>query len=169
MGIIDTYTIPFDGLKLGQHIFEFKATHEFFEAFENSVITDGDFKIELSLFKEEDMLLLDFDIDGIVKTSCDRCGDNLEVPMSFDNKTIIKFSNYPSLTDEIIVLSENAYEWNAAQLIYELITVQYPQRNVHDKNSCNKERINELEKLKPGHDKREDPRWQQLEKLKEKL
>ncbi len=140
------YTIPFVGLKVGFHEFEFEIRDAFFEELEYSIIQKGNALVKLRLEKKETMLIGEFSVSGMVFTSCDRCNDPVEVPVNGSFRLIYKFGDEVSDDETLIVLPDDSYELEVRQNIYELITVSLPSRLVHPKGECNEEMLELLQK-----------------------
>lgn len=165
------YLIPFTGLKLGIHHFEFEIEDEFFQIFEGSLVESGTAEIKLSLEKLENRLQLHVALTGAYPTLCDSCGDFLEVPIEIEDSFIVKFSNVEDDSSEnIISLPESAYELDVAPIIYELFAVALPAKMVHEEGECNQEALDRLEEINDIAEEGEDidPRWSQLKDLKNK-
>jgi uncharacterized protein len=135
------YIVPFVGLKLGFHEFEFEIHDPFFEELEYSIIQKGNALVKLKLEKKETMLIGEFSVSGSVFTSCDRCNDPVEVPVNGSFRLIYKFGGEQSDDETLIVLPNDTYELDVRQNIYELMTVSLPSRLVHPKGKCNEEMI----------------------------
>ena len=58
------FSVPFTGLKIGKHQFDFEIDNSFFDAFEYSLLKKGNLKAEVELDKQETMLILHFHIQG---------------------------------------------------------------------------------------------------------
>ena len=177
------YIIPFVGLKLGVHSFEFNVTDAFFEYFEYSIIHKGEVKVNLSLEKRETMMVGDYTINGVVEAECDRCGDNVNVEIEGDYQLVYKFDNEPSDDESLIIVYPEEFEINVMDSILELIMVSLPSRAVHEDGDCNEEMmaildeyilVNE-EEMEDSDDTSEedsendeniDPRWSALKNLK---
>ncbi len=140
------FIIPFIGLKVGFHDFNFEIHDAFFEEVEYSIIHKGDVTVSLSLEKKETMLIGEFQIGGTVSTSCDRCNDPIDVPVKGSFRLVYKFDNEISDDESLIVLHPDAYELDVRDSIYELITVSLPVRLVHPMGECNEEMIQLLKK-----------------------
>lgn len=139
------YIIPFVGLKIGFHTFEFDITDTFFDDIEYSIIQSGKVHVSLRLEKKETMLIGVFQIEGLVTTSCDRCTDPIEVEIDGEYQIIYKFGG--DLTDDeaLIVLDPEAYELDVKMNLYELISVSLPVRVIHESGECNPEMLTLLE------------------------
>lgn len=140
------YIIPFIGLKLGFHEFEFQIQDAFFEDREYSIIHSGTANVRLILEKKETMMIGEFEIKGSVSTDCDRCNDPIEVPITGSFKLIFTFGNEPSEDESIIVMHPDDYELELKDHLYELLIVSLPTRLIHPKGECNEEMIELLSK-----------------------
>lgn len=140
------FIIPFIGLKVGFHDFNFEIHDAFFEEAEYSIIHKGNVTVSLTLEKKETMLIGEFQIGGTVSASCDRCNDPLDVPVKGTYRLVYKFDNETSDDESLIVLHPDAYELDVRDNIYELITVSLPARLTHPMGECNEEMIELLKK-----------------------
>jgi len=159
------YQIPYLGLKLGNHQYQFMLTGEFFEKFEFSEIQQADIKVEVELEKQSTMLLFNVRLDGMVQTICDRCGDDLEIPIEIEEQLIVKFGDATgSIEDDILVHGPSEYAVDLSQYLYEYAHLAFPQRHVHEsQEECNQETLKELEKYRA--DTTANTRWAELKNL----
>lgn len=177
MKALKQFSIPFTGLKLGKHQFDFEIDKSFFDAFEYSLVKDGALKVALELDKQETMLLLNFHIWGTMQLNCDKCLAEFGQPIDIEERQIIKFAEDELESDdlEIIVLNRRESEIDVSEMIYEFINVAVPYINnceqAGENQKCDPEMIATLEKLASGSEEQEedkvaDPRWEALKKLK---
>jgi uncharacterized metal-binding protein YceD (DUF177 family) len=174
--LLQEYSIPFTGLKLGVHQFEFEVNDSFFKEFEYSLVKSGRLKVILDLEKQETMMLLHFHIKGSIGLGCDVCLADYPYPVDFKEMQIVKLSGDDNLeddTEEIVVLKRNETEINVATLIYEFINLSAPyiSRCEDEGNTewCDREMIAKLEQLAPGPKEKiddADPRWEALKNIK---
>ena len=167
------YSIPFTGLSLGDHVFEFDITDAFFDEFEYSLVKQADLKCRVELEKQETMLILDFYITGTVNAACDKCLAQYPQELDIQEQQIAKFSDEKiTEDDEIIALGKGEHEIMLAGLIYEYINVAVPftTRCSDEGNTpyCDKEMLAKLSKLTENNEQDEslDPRWDALKKFK---
>ena len=174
------YVIPFVGLKLGVHEFDFEVTDKFFEEFEYSIVQSGNVNVHLSLDKKETMLVGVFTLEGIVKATCDRCNDPIEVEIEGEYQMVFKFDDKPSDDESLVIVYPEEFEIDLNNHFLELITVSLPSRTVHEEGECNEEMMGlideyslnsesyeELEEEENEDDEDEiDPRWNALKGLK---
>ncbi|ACU06005.1 MULTISPECIES: YceD family protein [Pedobacter] len=171
------FSIPFTGLKIGKHQFDFEIDNSFFDAFEYSLVKKGNLKAEVELDKQETMLILHFRISGTIVLDCDKCLAEFGAPINIQERQIVKFAEDELESDdlEIIVLSKKESEIDISELIYEFITVSVPYIKICEENGtgvkCDQEMIARLESLAVGskqeeEEQNDDPRWAALKKLK---
>jgi uncharacterized protein len=169
------YVIPFAGLKEGRHEFEFDVDDSFFDQFDSSEIKKGKLDVTVILLKYLQVLELSFNIDGLVKTICDRCLDEFDLSVKYEGKLFFKFGEESyELTDEIIILSSSEHEINISQFIYEYIHLSLPYRRIHpdinEISGCNPGMIQKLESLKIDDlkEKNYNPSWDKLKEITDK-
>ena len=170
---LKTYSIPFTGLKLGKHYFEYEIKDDFFNEFDYSLVKKANLFCKVELDKQETMLILNFDITGTVTATCDRCLQEYQQPIDVHEQQIARFAEEEiSEDDEIITLGRNDNEIAIAGLIYEYVNVALPFiancSNESDGKQCDEEMLDNLNKLSANDEQEEqaDPRWDALKKLK---
>jgi uncharacterized protein len=169
------YIIQFGGLPVGIHEFEFNVTDKFFKSVENSEIEKADVKVTATLTKQNNLLNMEFDIEGVVGIECDRCLKEFGYPVKSHEKLVIKHGNPQESTDEILVIKEGEAEFDIAQYIYEYIVLAVPVRKVpceidEERFECDDATLEKLEKVSTDKEKDDseivNPVWEQLKKLK---
>ena len=171
MDYLKQFVIPFSGLSVGNHEYEFDLADEFFESFDYSEIKEGHVKISCRLERQERMLIFEFDINGNVMAPCDRCLEEFSLPIEGTQRLIVKFGESDEEeSDEVIMIHENQNEIDLSQLFYEYVNLMIPLRKVHGVDEhgnslCNSQVIEKLNQYIERHP--EDPRWEPLRKLKE--
>ena len=169
---LKTYSIPFTGLKLGKHFFDYVIKDDFFDEMDYSLVKKADLQCKVELDKQETMLILSFHIYGTITMTCDKCLAEYPQPVDVHEQQIAKFAEEEIDEDEeIITLTKNDHEINIAGLIYEYINVAAPFIAVcNDEGNtayCDKEMIERLNQLsaKGGEDDKTDPRWDVLKNI----
>lgn len=168
----DEYIIPFEGLKVGEYIYEFHIDDKFFEEFEYSIIKGGDIETVFTLEKKETMMLGHFKMSGNANMLCDRCMDPLAIPVSVSHQIVFKFSDEENEDENLVHIPSSAFTIDISSIIYELLTVALPSRFVHeDEEHCNQEMLGILDEYESyeeeeNSDEEIDPRWNDLKKLK---
>ena len=180
------YLIPFVGLKLGKHHFEYQISNAFFEIFDYDEFENSDIKVNVVLEKKSTMLELIFKHQGTVNVPCDLTSEDFDLPIEGEMKLIVRFGDaYNNDNEELLILPFGEFEVDISQYIYEMIALSVPLRRVHPgvKDGSLKtealERLQELileehseeseEQLEEDkiQDKQEniDPRWDKLKQL----
>ncbi len=178
MDRLKDYSISFKGLTEGLHKFEYQIGTSFFKLFENPLVESGQLNAVVSLNKSQNLLVVDFNISGVVNSICDNCLAPIEIPVDCSERLYFNFGlEYAEQSEEIIVLSYDEHQINVAQWLYEFIIVSLPIRHIHpeDENgnpTCNIQMLDKLNEYRVDEgdilDKKEnnsDPRWDALKKL----
>lgn len=166
MKSLKDFTINFVGLKQGTHNFDYEIDNKFFKEFDFDDFSKANFRIALLFEKQSTLMQLTFSFKGNVTVPCDRCLDDVDIPVEGEERLIVKFGNEESDNEEILVLPEQEYQINVAQYIYEFIEIHIPQKRVHPEGECNIEVVNKLEELSKNNTNNIDPRWGKLNELK---
>lgn len=168
------YLIPFAGLKSGEHTFQYVVDDAFFKDREYSEIQKARIHTTVTLNKETNLLVFDIKMEGTINVMCDRCGDPFDLPVWGENKLVVSLTNDRfDNENDIVAIPIDSAEIDVSQFLYEYISVLLPQRRIHPDNAegasgCNPEAIKMLNKLAvQEQEKKTDPRWDALNKLKE--
>ncbi len=171
------FEIPYVGLKVGVHKFNYDIDGKFFRHFDESPIHDCKVHVRLEFEKKETFFILNFFIDGSVSTECDRCLIPFNKEIFGDFTCYIKFAEDPQQVgedDEVIFIAREETVIDTSHLIYEYINLCLPmQRSGCEKPGeepqCNKEVLKHIANIE-GNTKKEDqeadPRWAALKNLK---
>ncbi|MDO6595802.1 DUF177 domain-containing protein [Oceanihabitans sp. 2_MG-2023] len=175
MKLLKAFTIPFVGLKVGEHLFEYDIEQSFFEHFEYEDFNSSNIKVNLVLNKKATLLELNFKIYGTINVNCDLTNEpyNQEIENNFD--LVVNFGEeYNDENIDILIIPHGEYEINIQQYIYELIVLAVPNKLIHPgvvDGTLDSEILKKLEELSPktAEDKENqeeiDPRWNTLKKL----
>ncbi|WP_035669417.1 DUF177 domain-containing protein [Flavobacterium sp. 83] len=173
------YLIPFVGLKLGKHQFEYQISNAFFEIFDYNEFQNSDIKVNVVLEKKSTMLELSLKHKGTVNVPCDLTSEDFNLPIKGKMKLIVRFGEmYNNDNEELLILPHGEFEIDVAQYIYEMIVLSVPLRRVHPgikDGSLKTEALVKLKELTIKEQKKEhkqeqkeeniDPRWDKLKQL----
>ena len=175
MKLLKEFTIPFVGLKIGKHHFEYKVEQAFFEHFEYEDFNDVNINVNLVLEKKTTLLELHFKISGWVNVNCDLTNEPYNQTIENEFDLVVKFGDeYNDENIDILIIPHGTFEINIQQYIYELVILAVPIKRIHpgvEDGTLDSEILDKLEelspKLKKNKDKEEeiDPRWNTLKKL----
>lgn len=133
MAKLSEFSIPIIGLKQEYYEFDYQLDKSFFDAFEDSPFKDGDISVYVDLEKKTTMMELFFDIEGTIKTSCDRCLATIDLPFSSQERLVIKYSEEAQEdTDEVVFIHPDTANFNIAQYIFEYIYLAVPTTKMYD-------------------------------------
>ena len=174
MGKSDKYTISLKSLNEGTHTYTYTLGADFFSEIEPSEIEKGEVNVHLTLKRTGNTFELHFGIKGYIVIPCDRCLDDMELPVDTEDTLYVKFGEaYSEESDNLIVVPENEGSINLALYMYECIALTIPLMHTHPEGMCN----SEMESLLKAHsaaaaersddDEPTDPRWNALKALKE--
>ncbi|TPG38761.1 YceD family protein [Flavobacterium pectinovorum] len=176
MSKIKEFLIPFIGLKLGKHHFEYQISNTFFENFDYDEFQSSDIKVGLVLDKQSNMLELEFKHKGTVNVPCDLTGEEFDLPIKGKMKLIVRFGDeFNNDNEELLILPHGEHEIDVTQYIYEMIALSVPLKRVHPgikDGTLKSEALTKLNELTVKEEKEEskqeediDPRWDKLKKL----
>ncbi len=134
---LQAFSIPLKGLRTGVRSFRYAIGRAFFDVFEHSPIRDGKIEVQVELEKQPGMLILHFDFAGTVKTECDRCLANIDLPVEGRERLLVKFGEEDPASDpEVAVLPLHADVLNLGEFIYEFIILSVPMIKTYDCESA---------------------------------
>jgi uncharacterized metal-binding protein YceD (DUF177 family) len=150
MDIMKHFSIPFKGLKNGDHRFQFEIGDDFFKHYENDVITNGQFNVWLDFEKKDNMSIMQFSIEGISAMNCDRCMEIIQLPIQGKYDLLLKFGDEEDSNEEVMYVDPDISILPLGQLMYEFILLSIPITKVYNcqednPRPCNDEILDKLE------------------------
>lgn len=167
------FSLPISGLRDEIHTFRFEVDDEFFRCFEGTVIQQGNLKVELTLDKRPNLMVLHFEISGTVSVECDRCLETFDLPLEDEQDLIVKYDLEPREDAEVIYILKETPSLNVAKYVYEYIHLALPIHKTHDMAGmdCDPEMMKFLKQSEPPKEKPKqkedspDSVWSELKKL----
>ena len=133
MGGSTEYEIPYTGLGLGRHTFDFRLDGAFFQKIEPSGPAVADIEATTELDRFDEMMHFDVRVSGTVGTNCDRCNAPVTVEVNHRARYVIKFGSTTHKTDEdILVLGPAEHLLDVREFLYESTMLDLPIRRVHE-------------------------------------
>ncbi len=166
------YIISTGGLPVGNHEFEFEVTGKFFEEQGAEDVNDANVSVKATLLKQNNVLQLDFDIQGTVAVNCDRCLKEFDFPIECHEHLIVKYGKPEESNDEVLMIPEGETQLNVTQQMFEYILTAIPARRVpceidKKKFKCDQEVLQKLNENSTSVESTEDnPIWEKLNKIK---
>ena len=133
-------------MRESSHSYSYKIDNQFFADIDAPQIQKGELEVQLTVQKSIGVFVLDFHTEGVVYVPCDRCLDDVEIPINTDNTLKVKLGEEESDDDEFITVSELDGFINVAWYIYEFIALSLPIKHVHAPGECNEAMLGALKK-----------------------
>ena len=188
LGKFDAYRIDLKGMAADSCHYDFALDDQFFADVEGQDVQKGHVNVSLNVKKTGSSYELNFQTEGVVRVLCDRCLDEMELPVKTSDCVSVKFGDGYSEEENVITVSFEEGAINVAWLIYEFIALAIPIKHVHPDGMCNEEMSRKLhehlceetatfsEDVYPAFPEEEhggkgdgnetcDPRWNELKKL----
>lgn len=169
MDYLKNFVIPFVGLSIGDHQFDFIIDDKFFACYEYSEIKQAQVRVDLNVEKSDRMLVFTFRMIGTLRVTCSRCLDEFDMPVESEQVLFLKYGNeYKEEDDDVIIIPETESQINIAPFIYDYLSLMVPYRVVHPENengetACDPDVINRISNTSEQNDT--DPRWDKLRNL----
>lgn len=185
MGKFDLYKIFLKGIQPDIQELDFDLDQAFFKAIDSPEVSKGVVHVHLLINNKPDRFEFKFDINGYALVPCDRCLDDVKVPVSTKETLYVKFGDeYADDGDNVVVIPEKEGEINIAWFLFEFIALQIPIKHVHPTGECNKPMLSKLRKFRvvdesdsedndgeafddeePTESDDVDPRWDKLKNI----
>lgn len=174
---LNEFSIPFIGLKLGKHQFEYQINKAFFDHFEYDEFENSEIKVNLVFEKKSTMLELSLKHNGAVNVPCDLTSEMFDLPVKGSAHLVVTFGDeYNDDNEELLILPHGEHQINVAQLIYEMIALSVPLKRVHPGvkdgtlksdtlDKLNEILVTDISVAKEQVEENTDPRWDELKKL----
>jgi uncharacterized metal-binding protein YceD (DUF177 family) len=176
---MEKYRIDLKNLSLATtYKYDYLLDNDFFEYVEGAEVKKGKVNVSLSVTRTSVVFEMNFRISGVITVTCDRCLDELEIPIETKNKLSVTFGEmYAETSDERIIISEEEGFIDIAWYMYEFIALAIPMKHVHVFGNCNEEMASKLRELcvdvleeddittSENDHRTVDPRWDALRHL----
>ena len=155
VGMNDGFIIPLNGLTTGQHEFDWTVGKEFFEGFDNSEILDAELDAFVRVEKSGRYLGIDCEVTGDVAVECDRCLDEVHMPIDVEIRLSVKYGDEESSDEhhegerEVIFIPATDAEFDMSQIIYDYVCLALPMQRVHEDGECNPDAVRYLSAGEP--------------------
>lgn len=126
-------------MPIGSQEFDYQIGKQFFVNMENNDVRDADVKVHLVVTHKNDYYDLLFTLAGEIIVACDRCLDDLSLPIDTDYHIIVKYGEtYRDDADEYIEIPFSDADINVAYMIHDTIALAIPIKHVHPAGKCNR-------------------------------
>ena len=144
------FIIPLNGLATGKNEYSWRVGKEFFESFDNTEIIDAELDASVVIEKSGRYVGVDCEVVGDVTVECDRCLDELELPVDVEIRLSVKYGTEEASDEvqegerEVIFVPEDGAELDMSQIIYDYVCLSLPMQRVHEDGECNPEVLKRL-------------------------
>lgn len=190
MGKFTEYKLPLKSMPEGVHEFTYDLGKVFFKNMENEDIHDADIHVTLTVNHHGDLYEMHFTMEGTLTLLCDRCLDDLELPVDTTYDINVKYGDdYNDDSDDLLIIPESDNYLNVAYMMYDTAVLTIPIKHVHPAGKCNRamsamlkkhraqspddedlslenQLIEEMDDSDTGSEENTDPRWDGLKKLR---
>lgn len=145
--IMSTIIIPIKNLSHGDQRFDFKVDKAFTDSFGDSEIISTNCDICIVAERKRDWVEVTCNIKGIVVVLCDRCLEQLTLPIEVSQLLTVRFDKNPEdiiEDDNVIVMSSDEDDLDLSQSIYDFICLSIPLQRVHPDGECNPEMLSKI-------------------------
>ncbi len=119
--------------------YEFLLDNLYFAEIDSPEVQRGRIHVSLTVKRSSHAFELDFHFKGTVVVPCDRCLDDMDLPIDTGTRLVVKLGKeYSDLGDNLIVIPEEEGELNVAWIMFEFIALAIPMKHVHAPGCCNK-------------------------------
>jgi uncharacterized metal-binding protein YceD (DUF177 family) len=144
------YYLPLHGDDEGTVNAQYNIDKAFFDTIEETPIKDGKINISATLDKRSDIMVLEIEVKGTVKSNCDRCAASINLPVDSSFEYAVKRGELKADDNMIIYISSHDIELDIKNVIYESICLAKPLINAYDCESedprpCDMEALEKLE------------------------
>ena len=180
--MVDALKLKIKTLPFGTHTVECHVDESFFNLDEQNEVRRADVDVTVQVTrKSENTYRLEISCRGTVTTACDRCLDDLDLPVDVDYRLNVEQmgTELDDSNDELLIVPSDWRELDAAPLVRDTVLLAMPMTHCHEnEEDCNPDVLDVLdshraEAVPDGDDDQQsettgtDPRWEALKKLKE--
>ncbi len=180
--MVDALKLKLKTLPFGTHAVECHLDESFFNLDEQTEVRRADVDVTLQVTrKSENTYHLEIACDGTVTIPCDRCLDDLDLPVEVDYSLNVEQmgTELDDSNDELLIVPSDWRELDAAPIVRDTVLLAIPMTHCHEnEDDCNADMLDLLDshlaEAVPDDvddDQSEttstDPRWEALKKLKE--
>lgn len=147
MGRFNIYKIDLKNLSPGTHEYDYILDNKFFMDIDGDEVQKGKVNVHLTVKCMSMMFEMSFRLQGYAMVPCDRCLDDMEIPIESENRLVVKFGKeYAEENDEVVIIPEDEGAINLAWFLYEFVALTIPMKRVHAPGKCNKGMSTKLKK-----------------------
>lgn len=157
MGKFSEYKLPLKSMPVGSQEFDYQINKQFFVNMENNDVRNADIKVHLVVEHKNDYYDMHFTMTGEITVACDRCLDDLVLPVDTTYHIIVKYGDdYRDDSDEYMEIPFSDADINVSYMIHDTIALSIPIKHVHPAGKCNRAMSSILKKHRTTSSNPED-------------
>lgn len=161
---LDVYKVDLKGMQGDTVSYAWQVSDDFFSAVQGPEIQHGRLDVALRVKQTSGAYDLEFQLQGNVEVSCDRCLEPMACPINaLCNLRVVLAEEYQDDGD-IVTVPEKEGTINVAWHIYEFAALQIPMRHVHAEGECKARH-----QSTSSAEENTDPRWEALKAIKKEI
>ena len=159
--------------------YEYNLDDTFFKDIEAPEVRKGALHVQLDVQKFTGGFILDFHTVGTVVVPCDRCLDDMDMPVDTRDTLKVKLGSDFADEEEWVTVPEEEGYIDVSWFLYEFIVLSLPMQHTHEPGECNQEMMDVLsqhlcteesefsdeEYGQAPESGAVDPRWNELKKI----
>ena len=180
--MVDALKLKIKTLPFGTHAVECHVDELFFNTEELNEVRRADVDVTVNVTrKSENTYRLEISCSGTVTVPCDRCLDDLDLPVDVDYCLNVEQmdTEMDDTSDELLIVPSEWRELDIAPIVRDTVLLALSMTRCHDsEEDCNANMLNVLDSHRveavPDDDEQPqsettgtDPRWEALKKLKD--
>ena len=139
VGKFSEYNVPLKSMPAGEKDYAFRLDKRFFENMECTDVRGADLDAALKVTHRNGVYEIDLRLSGEVTVACDRCLDDLQLPVDSDYHIVVKYGQeFKQDSDELLEIPEGDDCLNVAYMIYDTTMLARPMKPVHPLGKCNR-------------------------------
>lgn len=168
----ESLKIDLNSLKEGETVLSYDLGDDYFAAVGGSETNRGAVKATVAVRRTGDIFELNVHTEGSVIVPCDICLDDMQQPVTTDNRLTARLGDENTEEDDLITVDKNEGLLDLSWYIYESIALGIPIKHVHEPGRCDPAMLKAIEEHSAGNGgsrdehRAVDSRWSELEKLK---
>lgn len=140
MGKFSAFRLPLKSLGAGTHEFDYHIDRRFFADMENNDVRDADISVRLTVTFAHDVYNLAFHLTGTLTLLCDRCLDDLVIPVDTTYSLMVRYGEeYCDDSDDMLEIPQSDNFLNVSYMIYDTAVLAIPIKHVHPLGKCNRQ------------------------------
>ncbi|HCS88182.1 MAG TPA: hypothetical protein DIW30_07290 [Bacteroidales bacterium] len=143
----ETYIVNLNSLQEGTYEKQFHLEDDFFSRKEAKELLGGDCLAKVELLRKGDDFRLEMQIKGNVRCVCDRCLDEVMIPMDCEETLSVRLGRMASGDEDVVWVDPMEGNLDLAWLLYELVEINLPIVIRHQEGGCNPQ----MEELLQSH------------------